>query len=155
MKFCFSLPMPMDRLVKTRVEPITIEPYCLDWSSSAELTNTAEPTIITFPYLIPNLRTSQLVFTDMSKVTPQASLNCGVSSINVPHMQWALQKAKPCLILEKKQMLYEQRIKTDPVLFGWSFGRQPLASAPDIWLNLLLHLDCCQAASSLLRDSCI
>jgi hypothetical protein len=47
--------------------------------------------------LIPNLRTSQLVFTDMSKVTPQASLNCGVSSINVPHMQWALQKAKTLL----------------------------------------------------------
>jgi hypothetical protein len=43
------------------------------------------------------LRTSQLVFTDMSKVTPQASLNCGVSSINVPHMQWALQKAKTLL----------------------------------------------------------
>jgi hypothetical protein len=68
----------------------------------------------------------------MSKVTPQASLNCGVGSINVPHMQWALQKAKTCLILEKKQMLHEQRIKTDPVLLGCSFGRQPLASAPDI-----------------------
>jgi hypothetical protein len=44
----------------------------------------------------------------------------------------ALQKRKSCLIPEKKQLLYEQKIKTDPVLLGCSFGRQPLASAPDI-----------------------
>jgi hypothetical protein len=91
MKICFSLPMPMDRLIeKTRVEPITIELYLLGLVIISRTSQYSRA----YYHNIPKLEDVTAVFTDMLKVTPQAPLNCGVSSINVPHMQWALQKAK-------------------------------------------------------------